>query len=243
MIEFRNITVSLGGKDVISNLSLSIPKGETHVLLGASGSGKSTLLRTLVGLVKASAGDILFNGRRLISSEFLKDVGYVIQEGGLFPHLQVGENLELAVANENWTKEKAKNRIEELMDLTALDSSLLKRYPAQLSGGQRQRIAVARALMANPQVLLMDEPLGALDPITRYDLQKELQAWFRNLKKTVIFVTHDLAEAFFVGDQITLMREGMVSQSGMAKDFLESPADEYVAKFVSSQRILGREKQ
>lgn len=171
--------------------------------------------------------------------ELRKNIGYVIQEGGLFPHLTVFQNIALSAQYLHWNKTEINKRIEELARLTKIPSEILSRYPLQISGGQRQRISLMRSLMLDPQLLLMDEPLGALDPMIRYDLQNDLKQIFTTLKKTVIMVTHDLNEARYFGDTIILMKRGCVVQQGRMQDFLENPVEDFVLQFIKAQRGLG----
>ena len=241
MIELRSVSKKYGSHLAVDRIDLVCPQGKTQVLIGTSGCGKSTLLRMLVGLVVPDTGTVYFENEPL-SSETLATVrqriGYMIQEGGLFPHLTVRENAAIVPRFLGWKPERTRARIADLLDLAQLPASILERYPRQLSGGQRQRVSLIRALMLDPQVLLLDEPLGDLDPMIRVELQEDLRTIFRELGKTVVLVTHDLAEAGFLGDRITLLRAGRIVQQGEFSDLVEQPVDEFTAKFVQAQRPI-----
>ena len=239
MLELQNITKSFSGAVALRPLSLSIEPGRTTVLIGPSGCGKSTMLRILVGLVEADAGKVLFDGTEM-TRQTLKELrtrmGYVIQSGGLFPHLTALQNLAMQPRYQGWDDERIFARAEHLLELTQLDADLLHKYPQQLSGGQRQRVSLMRALMLDPQVLLMDEPMGALDPLIRADLQQQLREIFRSLGKTVIIVTHDMGEGAYFGDTIVLMRDGRIVQQGSLDDLLHRPSETFVSDFINAQR-------
>ncbi|GAC1632319.1 MAG: ATP-binding cassette domain-containing protein [Nevskia sp.] len=210
-------------------------------VIGSSGSGKSTLLRLLLGLEWPDAGAVLVDGAPLRPANRLavrRRIGTVIQDGGLFPHLSARDNLALLPRHLGWTAQRIDDRAHELARLVQLSADLLQRFPAELSGGQRQRIAVMRALMTDPPALLLDEPLGALDPIVRHELQGELKALFALLGKTVVLVTHDLPEAAFLAPRLVLMQAGRVVQDGRIEDFIERPAGTFVQRFVAAQRRL-----
>jgi osmoprotectant transport system ATP-binding protein len=218
---------------------LEVEPGKTTVLIGPSGCGKSTLLRLMIGLVRADIGRIRFESETLTPDNAMllrRKMGYVIQDGGLFPHLTARGNTALVARYLGWNVARITARLDELVKLTHFPVDGLDRYPAQLSGGQRQRVSLMRALMLDPDVLLMDEPLGALDPMIRSSLQAELRTIYRTLGKTVVMVTHDLGEAGYFGDTIVLMREGRVVQAGSFRDLLDSPADAFVTEFVNAQR-------
>jgi osmoprotectant transport system ATP-binding protein len=241
MIELQNVTKRVGDHRVVDSLSNRFETGRTHVLIGPSGCGKSTLLRMIVGLVTPDAGAVLFEGESVTSATvnaIRRRIGYVIQEGGLFPHLTARQNAGIMPRFLGWPDKRTAQRIDELAQLTQLSPAMLDRYPRQLSGGQRQRVSLMRALMLNPDALLLDEPMGNLDPMIRADLQADLRAIFRSLGKTVILVTHDLAEAGYLADHITLMRHGRIVQQGALRDLLEQPADDFTAKFTRAQRGL-----
>lgn len=230
-----------GGVLALDRVSLSFAAGSTSALIGSSGSGKSTVLRLLLGLELPDHGGVTVDGKPLDPAHVLalrRRVGYVIQEGGLFPHLTGLGNLALLPRHLGWSVARIRDRAHELAALTHLPPDALHRYPAELSGGQRQRVALMRALMADPDALLLDEPLGALDPIVRHELQDELKRIFDQLGKTVIVVTHDLAEAAWFADRLVLMRRGAVLQDGSFEDLRDRPADDFVERFVQAQRRL-----
>ena len=220
-------------------LDLDVERGRTLVLIGPSGSGKSTLLRLLAGLDEPSQGEVRFEGKvisRETSAELRRHMGYVVQGGALFPHHTALGNVSLVAQHLGWDKPRRLDRARELAELVRLPEDALDRYPVQLSGGQAQRVSLMRALMLDPEVLLLDEPLGALDPITRYDLQSDLRDIFQRLARTVVMVTHDLGESVYFGDRILLMRDGRVEQDGPPQDLIERPANDFVRRFVESQR-------
>ncbi len=239
IFQLNGVSKTYGKTCALHQVDLSVPKGKTTVLIGPSGCGKSTLLRMMVGLVQPDEGSVLFEGSPVAPHNVrplrLK-MGYVIQEGGLFPHLTARGNVSLLAKHLGWNDESIELRIEALAELTQFPMSGLDRYPAQLSGGQRQRVSLMRALMLDPDVLLMDEPLGALDPMIRADLQTQLRAIFEELKKTVVMVTHDMHEAGYFGDEIVLMREGMIAQVSSFKELLENPSEKFVTQFIQAQR-------
>lgn len=239
MLLLQNIVKSYGFRPVVEDINISFPAGRTTVLLGPSGCGKSTLLRTLIGLVTADQGQVFLDDLELTPATLLairRRMGYVIQEGGLFPHLTAAGNINLLARYLKTEPQWLRSRVEELCELTQFPREGLNRYPVQLSGGQRQRVSLMRALVLDPDVLLLDEPLGALDPLIRSDLQEDLRRIFRLLRKTVVLVTHDLAEAAFFGDHLVLLRDGRVIQQGTLEDLLERPADAFVTRFVNAQR-------
>ena len=241
MIELERVSKSYSGRPAVDAVDLTCETGKTQVLIGPSGCGKSTLLRMMVGLIVPDAGVIKFAGQPLTRETIdatRHRIGYMIQEGGLFPHLSARDNAVLMPRYLHWTPQKTAQRVAHLLELTRLTPELLDRYPRQLSGGQRQRVSLMRALMLDPDVLLLDEPLGDLDPMIRAELQQDLRAIFRELGKTVVLVTHDLAEAGYLADRIALLRAGKIIQQGALADLVEKPADEFVAKFVSAQRSV-----
>ncbi len=214
--------------------------GESTVLIGPSGCGKSTLLRILVGLIAADSGTIDFDGIPINSKniqQLRQRMGYVIQDGGLFPHLTARQNVGLLASHLGWSQEKVRSRVDELAELTRLPRVALDRFPTQISGGQRQRVGIMRALMLDPSVMLLDEPMGALDPLVRFDLQEDLRKIFKTLGKTSIMVTHDMGEAAFFGDRVMMLGEGEVVQEGRLEELIQNPANEYVARFINAQRI------
>ena len=222
-------------------IELAFDAGSTTALIGSSGSGKSTVLRLLLGLERSDSGCVRVDGRALQPTDVLalrRRVGYVIQDGGLFPHLTAMGNLGLLPQHLGWEPPRIHERAQALAQLTRLPSDALARYPAELSGGQRQRVALMRALMVDPDALLRDEPLGALDPIVRHELQEQLQRIFGELGKTVIVVTHDLAEAAWFAHRLVLLRRGAVVQDGSYADLRDRPADDFVRQFVQARRTL-----
>jgi len=241
MFEVQNVVKKFGSHLAADGISLTCDAGSTVALIGPSGCGKSTLLRMLIGIVKPDSGVVKFAGERLTPTTLpavRRRVGYVIQEGGLFPHLTARQNAALMPRYLRWTSERTLERVERLSKLTHLNPGQLDRYPRQLSGGQRQRVSLMRALMLEPDALLLDEPLGGLDPMIRAELQDDLRTIFRELGKTVVLVTHDLAEAAFLADRIVLMRDGRIVQQGSIRQLIESPADEFVTRFVRAQRQI-----
>ncbi|HEX3146639.1 MAG TPA: ATP-binding cassette domain-containing protein [Gemmataceae bacterium] len=239
MIDVRDVSKSFGPNRVLDHVTVAVPTGQTTVLLGPSGGGKSTLLRVMNGLIRPDGGEVRFGGQLLTSANARSvrhQMGYVVQDGGLFPHLTAAGNVSLLATHLGWERERIRNRLAELAKLTRFPADGLERYPAELSGGQRQRVGLMRALMLDPAVLLMDEPLGALDPITRAQLQGDLRDIFRDLHKTVVLVTHDLAEAAFFADEVLLLGGGRVEQRGSMRDLIRSPATPFVEEFVRAQR-------
>lgn len=251
MLELHGVSKRFGTTEAVRGLTLRIASERTTVLIGPSGCGKSTLLRLMIGLLRPDEGQVRCDDQVLSASNVLalrRRMGYVIQEGGLFPHLTARRNVTLMarylgfqepheVANEGvQARDPIEARLQAVARLTAFPVDGLDRYPVQLSGGQRQRLSLMRALMLDPAVLLLDEPLGALDPLIRTGLQDELRGIFRSLRKTVIMVTHDLAEAAFFGDTIVLMRDGVIVQQGSLEELVTAPADPFVTEFVNAQR-------
>ncbi len=238
-IQLKNISKTYAGTQALNNISLEFKEGKTTVLIGPSGCGKSTTISIITGLIKSDSGDVIINGNKLQPdniTEMRKMMGYVIQEGGLFPHLTGKGNVSLVADYIGWNKDKIDQRISELAELTNFPVDGLNRFPAELSGGQKQRVSLMRALMLDPEILLLDEPLGALDPLIRYDLQEDLKSIFKRLNKTVVLVTHDMSEAGFFGDEIVLMKDGFIVQKGSLRDLLKSPSDPFVSRFIKAQR-------
>jgi osmoprotectant transport system ATP-binding protein len=237
VIEFREVSYHLpDGRAILHNLNLQVHRGEILVLLGRSGSGKTTALKLVNRLLETPGGELRVEGRPSRQWDVIKlrrHIGYAIQDVGLFPHFTIERNIGLVPAIENWPKEKIAQRVEELIKLVGLNGDVASRYPHQLSGGQRQRVGVARALAADPPILLMDEPFGALDPLTRTDLQREFLSLQQNLGKTVLFVTHDLREAMLLGSRIALLEEGRLVSLSSREEFLASP-DPLVKKYVDA---------
>jgi osmoprotectant transport system ATP-binding protein len=220
--------------------NLTVERGQTTILIGPSGCGKSTLLRLISGLVEPDTGTIEFDGIPITDGfdRLRQRIGYVIQEGGLFPHLTARGNVLLMARHLGKSETDLRERLSDLCQLTRLSENLLGRYPAELSGGQRQRVSLMRALMLSPELLLLDEPLGALDPLVRAALQKDLKEIFARLKQTALLVTHDLAEAAYLGNEIVLMNEGRIVQQGSIADLREKPATDFVSEFINAQRSL-----
>ena len=219
--------------------SLSVESGKTTMLIGPSGCGKSTLLRLIIRLIEPDSGSIELNSKPVTPDNInalRRRIGYVIQEGGLFPHLTARANVLLMARHIGKPEKEAHNRLMELSELTRFSESLLERYPLELSGGQRQRVSLMRALMLSPELLLLDEPLGALDPLVRASLQRDLKDIFMRLSQTVLFVTHDLAEATFFAEEIVLMNEGRIVQKGPITELREKAADPFVSEFINAQR-------
>jgi osmoprotectant transport system ATP-binding protein len=239
MLQLQGVSKSYGGAPALRDVDLDIPAERTTVLIGPSGCGKSTLLRLLVGLLWPDKGVVTFDGEPVTPANALgirRRIGFVVQDGGLFPHLTARGNATLMARHLGWNKQRIEQRLAELTELTRFPPDRLGHYPAQLSGGQRQRVSLMRGLMLDPAVLLLDEPLGALDPLIRSDLQADLRRAFQALGKTVVLVTHDLGEAGFLGDNLVLMRDGRVVQRDSFDNLVRKPADDFVAHFVSAQR-------
>lgn len=239
-LALEHVTKAFGDREVIRETTLEVAAGERLALIGPSGCGKSTLLRMILGLVTPDAGAVRV-GDVIVSAATAgpvrRRVGYVIQDGGLFPHLTARDNVTL-VARLSGAEIDIPARVRELAELARLPEELLSQYPAALSGGERQRVGLMRALMLDPEVLLLDEPLGALDPMVRARLQEDLRAAFQALGKSVLMVTHDMAEAAYLADSIAVMREGVVLQRGTMQELVDAPAHPFVAEFVGAQRTL-----
>jgi osmoprotectant transport system ATP-binding protein len=239
MLEVKGVVRSYDGTRALGPVDLAFQRGRTTALIGPSGSGKSTLLRLLIGLLRPDEGRVLFDGEALTAKNVLAirlRMGYVIQDGGLFPHLTARENVTLMARHAGRDGAWRRARLEELVALTRFPPDALDRYPIQISGGQRQRVSLMRALFLDPDVLLLDEPLAALDPMIRADLQSDLRLIFRDLGKTVVFVSHDIGEAGYLGDTVVLLREGRIVQSGRFEDLVRAPAEPFVTEFVNAQR-------
>lgn len=239
MLHLHGVSKSYGGTPALHPTDLQLSPGRTTVLIGPSGCGKSTLLRLMIGLIRSDTGAVYFGGV-VLQPDNIQPVrhkmGYVIQEGGLFPHLTARENVTLMARHLGWKANRINARVAELSALVQLPEKRLTQYPVQLSGGQRQRVSLMRALVLDPDVLLLDEPLGALDPMIRADLQADLRDIFRQLRKTVVLVTHDMGEAGYFGDLIVLLRAGRIVQQGTLQDLLYDPAEPFVEAFISAQR-------
>ena len=241
LVQLRGVSKTFGDAAAVHDVDLSIERGKTTVLIGPSGCGKSTLMRLIIGLIEPDRGEIQFDGAQLRMEEIDKirrRVGYVIQEGGLFPHLTARGNVLLMARHLGRNENEMRSRLTELCALTRFPENLLDRYPLELSGGQRQRVSLMRALMLSPELLLLDEPLGALDPLVRAALQMDLKEIFARLQQTALLVTHDLAEAAYLGDTIVLMHEGRIVQQGSIADLRERPANNFVTEFITAQRGL-----
>ena len=239
LVKLVDVSKRYADATALHSTNLSVERGETTILIGPSGCGKSTLLRLIIRLIEPDSGSIGFDGEPITSDtigELRRRIGYVIQEGGLFPHLTARANVLLMARHIGKSENETQNRLVELCELTRFSVNLLSRYPVELSGGQRQRVGLMRALMLSPELLLLDEPLGALDPLVRASLQKDLKEIFARLQQTVLFVTHDLAEATYFGDDIVLMKEGRIVQRGSATVLRERPADPFVLEFINAQR-------
>jgi osmoprotectant transport system ATP-binding protein len=240
MIALRSVTKRFGERVAIDGVSVEFRSHATHVVLGSSGSGKSTILRLILGLIAPDAGEITVDGIRVepaTRARLLQLMGYVVQEGGLYPHLTTYQNVALAADRPRWPPDRVRARVMALAEMVGFDESTLRRHPGELSMGQRQRAGLMRALMLDPPMLLMDEPLGALDPIVRADLQAQLGRLFQDLGKTVLFVTHDIREAMLLGETVTLMTAGRVVQHGTFDDLLRHPADAFVSEFLRAQAL------
>ena len=239
VIELEHVSHAYPHATALEDVSLRVASGETVALIGPSGCGKSTLLKAVIGLVVPSHGRVAIDGVELHEDnalELRRRVGYVIQSGGLFPHLSAVENITLAARYLRREPQWISARVDELAELVQLRREVLQRFPTNLSGGQSQRVSLMRALMLDPAVLLLDEPLGALDPMVRHGLQEELRALFERLRKTVVIVTHDMAEAAFFANRLVLMRAGRIVQEGTYRDLATTPAQEFVSEFVRAQR-------
>jgi osmoprotectant transport system ATP-binding protein len=239
LLELQGVSKAYDGRPALKPTNLAISASQTTVLIGPSGCGKSTILRLLLGLIRPDSGTVRLDGTEVRPDNALglrRRMGYVVQDGGLFPHLTARENIILLTRYLGWIESRIHARLEQLIDLTHFPVDGLDRYPVQLSGGQRQRVGLMRALMLDPDVLLLDEPLGALDPIVRSDLQADLRRIFRALGKTVVLVTHDLGEAGFFGDRLVLLRDGQIVQQGTLNDLTQRPADPFVTRFINAQR-------
>jgi len=239
MLELNQVTKNYADVSALKRCDLCIASGKTTVLIGPSGCGKSTILRLIMGLQLPDEGSIHFSGQRLETDSlpaWRQRMGYVIQDGGLFPHLCARDNVALMARHLRWPDARINSRIAELAELTHFPADALDRFPVQLSGGQQQRVSLMRALMLDPEVLLLDEPLGALDPMIRLDLQTDLREVFARLDKTVVMVTHDLGEAAFFADTVVLLRDGEIVQQGTMTQLLREPANDFVRRFIRAQR-------
>lgn len=242
MIELQDVTkIFPDGTKALDSINVTIPEGSLTVVIGPSGCGKTTLMKCINQLEKPTSGTISIHNKPISSIpevELRRDIGYVIQRIGLFPHMTIEKNASLVPQLKKWPKEKTHARVKELMSLVGLNpDTYLKRYPLELSGGQQQRIGFVRALAADPSILLMDEPFSALDPISREQLQDELISLQQKIKKTIVFVTHDMDEALKVADCIILMRNGKIEQIGTPEEIIQKPANEFVTQFIGAERL------
>lgn len=237
-IKFENVEKSYeDGKKIIDNLNLKINYGEFVTLIGKSGSGKTTMLKLVNGLISPNSGQIFIKDKEINDWDIIelrRNIGYVIQQIGLFPHMNIEDNIGYVLNIKKEPKETIRKRAEELINLVGITQDYLKKYPRELSGGQRQRIGVARALAADPDIILMDEPFGAVDEITRRTLQDEMIKLQGNLKKTIVFVTHDIEEAFKLGSRIVLFDNGKIVQEGTREELLLNPKNEFVESFLGT---------
>lgn len=242
MLKIENVSkIYKGGKKAVKNISLDIKKGEFICFIGPSGCGKTTTMKMINRLIEPSEGKILINGENIMDKdpvELRRQIGYVIQQIGLFPHMTILENITLVPKLLKWNEQKKKERALELLQLVDMGPEYLGRYPYELSGGQQQRIGVLRALASNPPLILMDEPFGALDPITRDALQEEFKNLQRTLDKTIVFVTHDMDEAIKLADRIVILKAGEIVQVGTPDEILRNPANEFVEEFIGKDRLL-----
>ncbi|WP_446899117.1 betaine/proline/choline family ABC transporter ATP-binding protein [Clostridium sp. LBM24168] len=244
MIEFKNVSKSFKSKTVLNNINLEIHKGELVVLIGPSGCGKTTTLKMINKLIKPTSGDIFVNGSNIRKEDTIKlrrNIGYVIQQTGLFPHMTISENISLIPRLQKWPEDRIERRTIELMDMVGMNpEEYLDRYPEELSGGQQQRVGVARAFAMDSDIVLMDEPFSALDPITKNQLQDELFDLQQELKKTIVFVTHDMDEAIKLGDRICIMKDGNILQFDIPEEILKNPAHGFVEEFIGKNRIWNK---
>jgi osmoprotectant transport system ATP-binding protein len=241
LIEFKNVTKKYGNKEAVKTLDLHLEKGSITMLIGPSGCGKTTTLKMINRLIEPTSGEILINGEATTSLDpvqLRRKIGYVIQDVGLFPHYSVYDNIALVPRLLKWDEDRIKKRVEELLDLVTLNWSYASKYPLQLSGGERQRVGIARGLSADPDVLLMDEPFGAIDPINREVLQESFLEIQEEIKKTIVFVTHDINEAIKLGDRLAIMKDGELIQYDTVDEILQNPEDEFVEDLLGQDRNL-----
>lgn len=241
LIELAGVSKSYDGAAALQPVDLTVARGKTTVLIGPSGCGKSTVLRLIIRLVEPDRGTIEFDGAAMSAAnvgQLRHRIGYVIQDGGLFPHLTAQANVLLMMRNMRKSETEMLARMNDLCDLTRFPREARTRFPVELSGGQRQRVSLMRALALAPELLLLDEPFGALDPLVRAALQKDLKEIFQRLRQTAILVTHDLAEAAYLGDHLVLMNEGFIVQQGSLADLRDRPASSFVTDFLNAQRTL-----
>jgi len=241
MLEFKNITKKFKNQMVIKDISFTVNKGEFIVIVGPSGCGKTTTLKMINKLISPTSGNIYLHGMDIMKSDTIKlrrNMGYVIQQTGLFPHMSVGENIGIIPELEKWAEEKILKRTTELLNMVGMEpKDYIDRYPCELSGGQQQRVGVARSFATNPEIILMDEPFSALDPISRNQLQDELFNLQQEFKKTIVFVTHDMDEALKLGDRICIMKDGEIIQFDTPEEILNNPATDFIKEFIGKNRI------
>lgn len=242
MLKFNHVAkVYDGGKKAVDDMTLEVEKGEFVVFIGPSGCGKTTTMKMINRLIEPSEGSIYIEGEDILEKDLVqlrREIGYVIQQIGLFPHMTIEENVSLVPKLLKWPEDKRRRRAEELLELVDMEKEYLNRYPHELSGGQQQRIGVLRALAADPPLILMDEPFGALDPITRDALQEEFKKLQKSLGKTIVFVTHDMDEALKLADRIVIMRDGKLVQVGTPDEILRNPANDFVEEFIGKERLV-----
>ncbi len=242
LLQLIDVVKSYGGQNAVDHLSLEIKKGELITLIGPSGCGKTTTLKMINRVIEPDSGQIIVNGLDIMKQDpvqLRRGIGYVIQQTGLFPNMTIGENISIVGRLEGWSKSRCNERAAELLSLIDMTpAEYMERYPRELSGGQQQRIGVLRALATEPDIILMDEPFGALDPITREQLQNELINLHERLQKTIVFVTHDMDEALRIADRIVLMRDGKIVQAATPEEMLRNPADDFVASFIGRARMI-----
>jgi osmoprotectant transport system ATP-binding protein len=240
MIKFVNVTKKYGDKTIIENFNLTVDKGEFLTIIGSSGSGKTTILKIINGLILPTEGTVFVNGKNILQEDMIqlrRNIGYAIQGSVLFPHMSVRENI--SYVPKLWNKNdnlKTEAAINKWMKIIGLDAEYLDRYPDELSGGQQQRVGIARALAASPDILLMDEPFGAVDKITREQLQEEIRRIYKQTGITVVFVTHDISEALYLGTKILVMDKGKIQQYASPQEILQHPATSYVQKLIAKEK-------
>ena len=235
-VNFQHVSVSFGDNEILKDFSLEVQKGECLTIIGTSGCGKTTMLRLVNGLLLPSSGTVEVNGQDVGTSDLIKlrrEIGYAIQNVGLFPHMTVRQNIAYVPSlSKRWNRQEENRKIQRLLTVVGLDAAMADRYPSELSGGQKQRVGIARALAANPSILLMDEPFGAVDSITRRGLQKELKNLHKSLGLTILFVTHDIREALRLGDRVLVMKEGKIVRLDTPKAIKENPGSDFVARLL-----------
>lgn len=235
-VNFQHVSVSFGDNEILKDFSLEVQKGECLTIIGTSGCGKTTMLRLVNGLLLPSSGTVEVNGQDVGTSDLIKlrrEIGYAIQNVGLFPHMTVRQNIAYVPSlSKRWNRQEENRQIQRLLTVVGLDAAMADRYPSELSGGQKQRVGIARALAANPSILLMDEPFGAVDSITRRGLQKELKNLHKSLGLTILFVTHDIREALRLGDRVLVMKEGKIVRLDTPKVIKENPGSDFVARLL-----------